>query len=172
MKFGWKDGVRASVPATAVGAQLMKLYARHGRRLTPALVAAEARAKPKTPLGQLLEHDIQKAAEGFWKEQMRWVFRHLVFYPQSAKERAIAAEMRVFEVVYEQLDSDDEGNGPVLVCPVFRLHDDIMHSPVERAQVVAQAWKGLQEWRERYRHLNEFAKLFDAIDAALKGRKK
>jgi hypothetical protein len=167
MKFGWKDAswIPKSVPASAVGKQLMQLYNKNGKQLTPALAAEEAKKHPNSPLGKLLEKDVRKAAEAYWREQMRYVFRHLVFYPSDPKEAAIAKEMRVFEVIYEQVDDEDSDlpNG-VTGYPVFKTHSDIMGNAHDRAQVVAMAWQGLLAWRQRYRHLKEFSELFDVID--------
>lgn len=36
-----------------------------------------------------------------------------------------------------------------------------------REQVIAQAWKELQEWRRRYENLAEFSKVFGIIDRGM-----
>ena len=54
---------------------------------------------------------------------------------------------------------DDDGEGQRVYCTIQRvLTDDEI-----RAQVVEQAMRQLQSWRDRYRQYSEFAKVFNAL---------
>lgn len=170
MKYGWKEQARIKVSAGAAAKQLMAIYHRNGDQLTPEIAADEAVKKPKSPLGKILVRNVREAAEAHWREQMRYVFRMLVFYPEDPRERAIAERFRVFEVIYMEdgsEDEEDEEDEVVTVHPVFRLHRDIMNNPTERAQVVQTVLGYLQAWRQKWRHLTELKAVFDAVDAAL-----
>lgn len=70
----------------------------------------------------------------------------------------------------------EEGDGePVRAFVVVTIDDSegyqslrvAMSDEAMRQQVVARAKRELAEWRERYRELNELAKVFAALDGAL-----
>ena len=48
--------------------------------------------------------------------------------------------------------------------------DVAMSDEAMRTKVIGQAWEDLQAWRKKYKDLQEFARVFDAINETRAGR--
>lgn len=154
MEYTWKDGFpdRGIEPQT-VGERLELLRERHGGTLDPADVVADAR-RSRSPLHKFFEWNDSEAAEQYRLEQARKLIRAVVIIMPDLPRRPVRAFVSVRQ------DGDTERSYTSTVAA--------MESPALRAQVLASARAELANWRQRYRNLEEFSKLFDQIDSQLR----
>lgn len=151
--YRWKPGAVGKVDAQTAGEELERIRVRHNGRLDQDNLLREA-AKPKNPLHAHFEWNDRRAAHEYRLEQARYLIRSI-------------------EVV---MAADDEGEEPKTIRAFVNVVRDedrsytsvahAMSDPDLRAQVVAQAWKELEAWRQRHAELAEFAKVFTSIDKA------
>lgn len=137
----------AGLDVEKVGETLESLAARFGY-LEPSLVVREARSK-ESPLHAAFEWDDHRAGEQFRLQQARHLIREVRVITENGEE---TIEQRVFVNV---ITENHRGYMPVVAV----MSDDVL-----REQVLNQAKNGLLAWRERYKDLQELAKIYDVID--------
>ena len=133
--------------AQKIGAHLEKLRLRNKGRLTPDIVVADAK-RPRSPLHNLFEWNAKRAAIQHWLERARYIIRSVVVVMEDYED---APNVRALVRIRE-----DGGN-------YYTSMTQAMSEADLRAQVLARALKELKDWQKRYRDLQEFAKVFDAI---------
>lgn len=150
--YKWKPGARVKINAKVAGAELERLRTQRNGRLTPADVLEAAKAK-SSPLHKAFEWDDTEAARKFRLEQASYLIRSIEVVVIATKGKAQQpTTVRAFVNVRRDQD---------------RSYTSIGHAMSDkdlREQVVAQAWKELQDWRNRYEKLSEFSKVFGVID--------
>ena len=146
-EYAWKEGARLSVDPQAVGDELEHLRRRYKRVLPEAVVAA-ARSM-RSPLHAAFEWDDDTAAERYRLDQARYILRQITV--RVVREDNVVRSVRAFWFV----DGDEKGYTSLRV---------VMRSEPLRKQVLARAWKELEEWRARYQDLEELAHVFDAME--------
>jgi hypothetical protein len=146
--YGWKDSRSFKVPAQVVGEVLEQIEAARGE-ITPRAVVEEARPV-KSPIHSFFEWDDSKAADKYRDEQARALVACVVV-------RALdGAESKSAPRAFVSLSSDD---GRSYLGIVSAMSDS-----EKRAQILSRARKEIEEWRDRYRALEEFSRLFKVID--------
>lgn len=149
MVYSWKKGAMSAIDAQVAGEEFERLRVRQNGRLASRDVVDAARPA-SSPLHPAFEWDDAKAAEAWRVDQAGHMIRHIdVTFASGGKE---SEPIRAFVSVVR--DSD-------------RAYTSVAHALSDaelRAQVVAQAWKELEAWRQRHAELVEFAQVFAAMD--------
>lgn len=156
-KYKWSNagGIR-SLKAQAVGEELERIRTRHRGKLRNLDVIEEARDK-RSALHKYFDWDDTSAAAKWRLEQAGLLIRSIEVVVEVAKGKA--RDLRAFVSVKRQGDRS------------YTSLADAMSDDDLRAQVLSDALRELQSWRERYSNLSELAKLFPAIDRHLKSRR-
>lgn len=142
----------AGLDVEKVGETLESLAARFGY-LEPALVVREARAV-ESPLHAAFEWDDKRAGEQFRLQQARYLIREVRVVTEQGEE---SIEQRVFVNVTTE---NHRGYMPVV---------QVMSDEVLREQVLNKAKNDLLSWRERYKDLQELARIYDVIEEVVMG---
>lgn len=151
MVYRWKPGAHVSIAAQAAGEELEKIRVRNNGRLESALVVDAAR--PETsPLHAAFEWSDKAAAEQWRAEQARFLIRSVEIVIDQPDRDAVP--IRAFVSVKRDEDRS-------FTSTVHALAD-----PDLRAQVIEQAWRELEAWRQRHAELIEFGRVFSLIDQA------
>lgn len=151
MVYKWKAYASVTgLSAQVAGEELERIRRSRNGNMIAADVLKEAR-KASSPLHCAFEWDDKKAAHHYRLGQASDLIRAVVVMDTSKPE---APPVRAFVNVGE---NEDRGYTNVVAA---------MSDTVMRAQVIARAWKELEEWRGRYNDLLEFSKLFEVIDEA------
>ena len=151
MIYQWKNGSTARIDAQTAGETLERIRVWNNGRLTSEEVLRSAR-DPDCPLHPAFEWDDTAAAEAYRLEQARYLIRSIEVV--VAKPDAPAAPIRAFVSVIRDEDRS-------YTSTAHALSDADL-----REQVLRQAWRELEAWRERHAELVEFAKVFASIDQA------
>lgn len=149
MVYKWKP--YASLPgisAQVAGEELERIRRSRNGNMIAADVLKEAR-KASSPLHSAFEWDDKKAAHHYRLSQAGELIRAVVVIDDSKPE---SAPVRAFVNVGE---NEERGYTSVVAA---------MSDTVMRAQVIARAWKELEDWRKRYEELLEFSQVFAVVD--------
>lgn len=138
--------------AVAVGKHLELLRKQEKGELTPEDVLKDARNN-NSPLHSFFEWDDGEAAEQYRLQQARHLIRSVVAVYVDDEKPAVRAKMFVH--------INEPG------APHYREASHAMSLAKTRRMVLQRAWNELQSWRKRYRDLQEFAALFEAIDTSV-----
>lgn len=150
--YRWKPAAHVKIDAQLAGIELERIKTAHNGRLDPEFVVTAARDE-RNPLHEHFEWDDAIAAEYYREGQASHLIRciEIVHAPSEDTE---ARPIRAFVSVAQEDERFYVGTLDALADPELRL------------QVIAQAWRELEAWRERYAELVEFGKLFSEIDQA------
>lgn len=156
--FEFADGARfqagAHKNAAEVGAHLELLRKEHKGELTPEDVLKDAE-NPNSPLHSFFEWDDGEAARQHRLAQARGLIRSVVaIYTHDDKP---ATRTRAYVHVPESRETAH-----------YRRADHAMSQTNTREMVLRRAWQELQQWRQRYKDLSEFAKLIEVVDEIAK----
>lgn len=150
-KYLWKPKVVVPVPAQVAGEELERIRVAHNGRLTQADVVAEAREKTN-PLHKAFEWNDKRAANEYRLTQAAYIIRSITVATEGATGEEDGQPIRAFVNVTR----DDD-----------RSYTSVAHAMSDtelRAQVIARAWKELEDWKARHAELVEFARLFSVIE--------
>lgn len=149
--YSWKPAAHLHINAEAAGAELVRIYeSKNGALDNEAIV--EAARDEQNPLHEHFEWDDEAAAHAYRLDQAGYLLRMITFKDSADPEDK--TPIRAFVSVQQ----DDER--------FYVKTVDAMASPELRRQVVSQAWRELEAWRDRHAELVEFAKIFSEIDQA------
>lgn len=157
MVYKWK--AYASVPgltAQVVGEELERIRKTRNGNMIAADVLKEAK-KASSPLHSVFEWDDRKAAYHYRLGQAGDLIRAVVVVNSESPD---GQPVRAFVNV----GVDDERGYTSVVAA---MSDSVM-----RAQVISRAWKELEDWRNRYNGLVEFAKVFEVVDDTVQSSSK
>lgn len=150
MIYKWKAGSQPKIDAQIAGEELERIRTYHNGRLESDMVVEAARDE-QNPLHPAFEWNDKRAADAFRVEQAKYLIRSIevtVAPDQDAKPvRAFVSVVR-----------DDD-----------RSYTSVSHAladPELRHQVLVNALRELEAWRDRYAELVELANVFVAIDEA------
>lgn len=151
--FEFSEGARfqagANVDPKIVGMHLELLRSQAKGELTPEDVLADA-ANPNSPLHSFFEWSDTEAARQYRLHQARGLIRAVVAVYVSDDKPAVRTRAYVHV--------NEAG------APHYREASHVMSVSKTRKMVLQRAWRELQQWRERYKDLKEFADLFTVID--------
>lgn len=151
MSYSWAGYSIVKADAQVIGDHIESLRQERGGRLVPTDLVADA-TYDDSPLHDLFEWDDEVAAHEHRLNQARYIIRSIVVTVESSAD---AVPVRAFVSVVK----DDE-----------RFYTHIEHAMTEedlRSQVIAKAYKEMQDWCKRYKDLSEFASVFKAVDLVL-----
>ena len=138
--------------------ELHRIRDEHGE-LQATTIVDEARSK-KSPLHLCFEWKNTVAAQKFREEQARELANSIeitvVEVPDEIDE-SNSIELNIVEASAPAFVSTGEGDG---YFPI----EIVMEDPELRKKIIQRAWQDLRAWHKRFKHLEEFAKVFDAID--------
>ena len=150
MIYQWKSGARLGIAVQVAGEELERIRTYNNGRLESEMVVDAARA-PENPLHPVFEWDDEAAANKFRIEQAKYLIRSVEVVVEN---RPDAPPLRAFVSVVR----DDD-----------RSYTSVSHAMADanlRQQVLLQALKELEAWRQRYAELVELANVMVAIDEA------
>jgi hypothetical protein len=136
------------VPAQKVGERLERIRAANNGDLTKEAVVEDARST-KSPLHKIFEWDNDVAAEKFRLEQARFLIKSISVVVSEEQTAPVRAFVNV------------RGSN----TSAYTSMSDAMSDPQLRALVLDRARRELEDWRARYRHLEEFADIIDMINS-------
>ncbi len=146
--YGWSAGRSFKVSAQIVGEELERIEKEAGE-VNPRLLVGHARPVA-SPLHSFFEWDDKTAAEEYRVEQARGIIQAVVVKAFDGAETR--NPIRAFVNV-----SAEDGRGYFGIASV-------MSDEEKRSQMIAQAKSEIEAWRDRYRALVEFSKVFESID--------
>lgn len=147
--YKWRAHAGVPIPAQVAGEELERIRTVNNGRLAQETVVEEARDK-KSPLHPAFEWNDKQAAHQYRLSQAGYVIRMLsVSYVEGDKK---TEPIRAFVNV-----SRDEDRSYTSIA--HAMSDDEL-----REQVIAKAYKELNDWKARYEDLLEFASVFTAIE--------
>ena len=150
--YGWTAERKFKVSAQIIGETLEAIEKDHGG-VTPAVVVDEARPITSV-LHPFFEWDDSVAAENHRREQARALVQAVVVKAYDNEETR--SPTRAFVSVMSETD----GRSYVGIATA-------MSNTEMREQVFERARSEIEDWRNRYWSLQEFAKVFEAIDKSL-----
>lgn len=151
MIYQWKKGAQHKVNPQVAGEELERLRTYHNGRLESSIVVEAARDETN-PLHPEFEWNDARAAESHRLNQASAMIRHIAVI--TPKRDGSEAPIRAFVSVVRDED---------------RSYTSTAHAMSEadlRQQVLDQAWRELEAWRQRHAELIELAEIFSAIDQA------
>ena len=151
MVYKWKRGAQVPLNPQDAGEELERIRVVNNGRLDAENVVEAARPE-YAPLHPAFEWDDGKAAVQWRIEQARYLIRSVEVVVD--KPDGESSPIRAFVSV--QRDED-------------RSYTSLQHALSDeelRTQVLSQAWRELEAWRQRHAELVEFAKIFSVIDQA------
>lgn len=147
MVYKFKDGARSRVKAQVAGEFLEALREKHGGSLTPGVVLLAARPK-RSPIHEHFEWDDTRAARAYRLAQARYLVHSIVtVYEGEGSKWTVRAFVHI-------------ENGESSYTSMAEALSDVGL----RQQVLGRAKKELEEWRRRYRDLEELAAVFAVMD--------
>lgn len=149
MVYKWKGFAPPKISAQTAGEELERIRQKFNGRLLNAHVVTESKEK-YAPLHSAFEWDDKKAAHFFRLDQAGHIIRNVVVVnvAPSGEKSVVRAFVNV--------EQDEQRHYTNIATA---MNDEEL-----RKQVIEQAWRELVAWRERYKELVEFAKLFAAIE--------
>lgn len=139
--------------APIVGAHIEMLREKFKGELTPEDILEDAK-NGNSPLHSFFEWDDTAAAQQHRLQQARGLIRAVVAIYTRQDEGKPAVKQRAYVHIKEGETSH------------YRETSHAMSVKSTRDNVMATAWRELQQWRTKYRDLREFATIFEAIERA------
>ncbi len=148
-----ESGPLSAAQAQVVGPELLRIEAVH-QCIKPEIVVDEARSET-SPLHSFFTWDDAEAAEHCRQDEARRIIRSVIIIPDPEED---APTIRAF-VSVKSVKNEDRFSGQAYVSTVTALSDERY-----RAQVIEAAHAELVAWKNRYKALKEFAKVFEAVE--------
>lgn len=149
----FQPGATKAADPNTVGQHLEFLRREFKGELTPVDVVKDAR-NPNSPLHPFFEWDDSEAAEQYRLQQARGLIRAVVavYRSDDKPDRKMKAYVHVREPGANH----------------YRETQSALSQSSTREAVLRRAWEELQQWKRRYRDLEEFAQLVETIDEVAK----
>lgn len=162
--YHWTPGSRIKADIDKAVIELKAIYQQRGA-VTPAEVVASAKRKTSA-LHNEFEWGDGEAARLYREEQARHLLRSLVVvYKKPDGTRTIPH--RAFVKIVPSADDPalDQATADTLKPHVYLPVKTVMTEVDLRERHKRQAWRDLVSWRQRYRDVVEFSKVFEQIEA-------
>jgi hypothetical protein len=152
MVYKIRAGFQTKGDPQVIGDRLENLTEKFGGNLTAEQVLADAK-KASSPLHQEFEWDDSAAAQSYRLTQARYLIRsievvHVPYKEQPTKTVSVRA--------FQNVVVDDE--------KVYATTERVMADEDLRTQLLADAKRALQTWKNKYANLKELAAVYAAID--------
>lgn len=135
--------------AKIVGAHIEMLREKFKGEITPEDILADAK-HDNSPLHSFFEWGDSEAAHQYRLQQARGLIRSVVAIYTHEDRPATRARAYV--------------HVPEPSAPHYREAGHAMSQKKTRQLVLQRAWRELQQWKQRYKDLQEFSELFEVID--------
>ena len=152
MKYQWKQGAHGKGDAQAIGTEIERLDAEYDG-VTPEVVLDEAKKK-RSPLHDCFEWNDREAAVAYRLVQARYLLRSI----EVVIEKADTEPLRIR--AFHSVETEEQGKYYTTVAKA--REDEVMWS-----QVKANALSEIRNWQNKYRQINEFEAIFDAIESVV-----
>lgn len=156
MIYKWKPRVSIPVDPQVAGEELSRLTEANGGVVQAADIVKAAKPK-RSPLHPAFEWDDKEAAKAHRENQARHLLRSIVVVHEEGDEEHEEVTVRAF------VHSESEAG----YLTIYR----VMKDDTLRGEILARAWKELEDWRNRYEKLDSLARVFEAIDEETSKRK-
>lgn len=153
MVYKWRNGRSFGVPAQVAGERLAQIAEAEGGQLSPSAVVEDATPEG-SPLHPAFEWDNTVAAQKHREQQARAMLSSIV----SVRVHQSRPEEQSARLVYVSVGQPVKGGA----CYVRT--EDAMSSKANREHVVRSAMIALAGWKERYGHIEELARVVEAIE--------
>lgn len=160
IKYTWRAGFVTSIDPTIAAREFDRLAKRDGE-VVPATLVEESRT-PDSPLHTYFEWDDSVAGAQFRINQARDSIRALsVIFVRNDTEEPLAP-LRA----YVSVSGDVDEPAQTITSPRhYRPIVNVMSNEDLRDQYRRQAFDTLCSWRDRYRDIEDFARIFQEIEA-------
>jgi len=140
--------------AQRYGQRIYDLVEERNGTITPGGVLTDAESE-RSPLHDFFEWDDTQAAGRWRMNQARYLLRsiHVVLKNKDGEEEQARFTYNIHDT------PEDDGDGQRVYCTIQRV---LTESDI-RTQVIEQAMRQLQSWRNRYQQYSEFSQVFSAI---------
>lgn len=150
MKIGFKKGSQITLDPNAAARELKRIKRLEGQ-ITPPLVVKHSRNRGAAFYSYFI-WDNAICGDRYREMQAGHLLRCIIVIEE--REGREPLEVRL----YHDLDGKPHNPGE------YRIITDILSDEEQRAQLLQQAYDELQDWRQRYRDLQEFTDIFLATD--------
>ena len=150
MIYQWKNGSTVKIDPQVAGAEMERVRTMQNGRLEARDLVEQSR-EPTAPLHPAFEWNNEVAAEAYRVEQAKYMIRSIEVVVRDEPE---AKPVRAFVSVKRDED---------------RSYTSVSHAMSDadlRKQVLQNALRELEAWRNRYAELVELANVFAAIEEA------
>ena len=162
--FTWIYGHTGGIEPETAAAEVQAIYARQGT-VTPEAVVEVARPSD-APLHKAFEWDDAVAAVAHRENQARNLLQKLtVSYRRTDGSMTPPTRYLVKLQARPEEDIEDEALEAATQPHVYIPVRKVMEEEVLRRKYVREAYLSVASWRRRYRDIEAFASIFDAIDA-------
>ncbi len=165
IEFRWNTGRESyyGIRPEVAASEVRRIYESEGVITTDALVAESA--DQDAPLHRYFQWDNTEAARMWRLEQAQALIRNLVVVYRKADGEPAAPTRYVVKLLPSATDDPGDEVRAAQTAPHAYLPIRTVMSDAElRERYVAQAFKELCVWRDRYADIEAFARLFKTID--------
>lgn len=169
VKYEWSDGFPTVIDPTVAGRELERI-AKRDQEVVPITLIEES--KPEgAPLHDAFEWDDTEAAERYREDQAKRLIRALkVVYVRNDTEEPLPPVRAYVSVLDEPgfemygRNKPPSAHDPLRAKRHYRPIAKVMSDADLRDQYRRQAFSILCSWRDRYQDIDDFARIFEAID--------
>lgn len=152
----WKNRFpSAGVSPERAYSAIEKVRLFNGGVVTPEAIIEAAEAT-RNPLHKLFEWDDTSAARKFRVTQAATLYRSLEITYVGRKGQPV----RAYEIITHSVRGKPEEERVTL----YSTHEEVLSDPKARKNLIRDAISQLKAFKRRYHDLNEFSKIFKAID--------
>lgn len=161
--YYWRPGSQVKVEPDKAVVELRRIYQTDGA-ITPASVV-----KAAEPADAVFHDEFEwsdaDAAKAHREQQASYLLRSLVVV-YKRPDQTLTQPVRAFVKILPSVDDPtlDEIAEDAVQPHVYLPIRQVMDEPDLRQRIKRQAFRDLVSWRNRYRDISDFAKIFEAID--------
>lgn len=165
IKYEWQPGFPTKLDPEIAGRELDRI-AKRDQEVVPIVLIEESRPVD-APLHSQFEWDDTEAATLYREDQAKRIIRAIrVVYVRNDTEEPLPSVRAYVSVVDDPKFDMYEPVTPNINTPRhYRPIAKVMSDHDLRDQYVGAAFNALVSWRERYRDIEQFATIFERIDA-------
>lgn len=153
LSVSWKRGaVTNGIPAESAHDELVRIREENDGKLTDEAIVRESKGDDSLLHG-FFEWNDALAADSYRLSQARCLIRSItVTYKEAPKEK-----VRAFQVEKREFPASSKRT-------VYTTTEEIMSAPELRDQLIARAIREAMDFRRKFKHLHELAKVMEEIE--------